>query len=290
MDLVIVFLAGFAASMVDGALGMGFGPTSASILLAGGLSPKSVSTTVNLAKVATGIAGGISHWRFGNVDRRLVAQLAIPGAVGALIGTTILSSVDGDQLRPVLAALLVLVGIRILVRFSRPLPERSDQPTTDHVSTPATAVAAATGGITNGLIGAWGPVVTPYLLHRGVLPRLVVGSVNTAEIVVAAVATGALFDELGSGLEVSTVVAMLLGGVAAAPIAARLVRHVPARGMGVAVAGLLLFTSSRELSGWAELGLSRWLAYGLVAAVVAAAAMAPRLTGTSRAVDLAPAR
>ena len=115
--------------MVDGALGMGFGPTSSSILLSSGLSPAAVSTTVNLAKVATGLAGGIAHWRFKNVDHRLVLELAIPGCIGAGIGVTILNNVDGDQLKPFLAALLLLVGIRILFRFSRPLPPAPANPT-----------------------------------------------------------------------------------------------------------------------------------------------------------------
>ena len=109
-DLIVVAFAGFFASMVDGALGMGFGPTSSSILLSSGVSPAAASTTVNLAKIATGLAAGASHWRFGNIDRRLVLKLAIPGAVGALIGTTVLANVDGDDIRPVLAVLLMLVG------------------------------------------------------------------------------------------------------------------------------------------------------------------------------------
>jgi len=91
-DILLVALAGFAASFVDGALGMGFGPTSSSILLSSGLSPAAVSATVNIAKVATGVVSGASHWRFGNINRRLVARLAIPGAVGALVGVTILWS------------------------------------------------------------------------------------------------------------------------------------------------------------------------------------------------------
>src|SRR5215510_11485029 len=97
-ELVVVFIAGFAASLVDGALGMGFGPTSSSILLSAGVSPTSVSTTVNLAKVATGVAAGISHWRFRNIDHKLVLQLAIPGALGALIGVTVLTNVNGKAL------------------------------------------------------------------------------------------------------------------------------------------------------------------------------------------------
>ena len=82
-DLLLVALAGFFASMVDGALGMGFGPTSSSILLAAGISPGAVSASVNLAKMATGIAAALSHWRLGNIDKRLVLRLALPGnAIG----------------------------------------------------------------------------------------------------------------------------------------------------------------------------------------------------------------
>ena len=95
-ELVFVALAGFCAALVDGALGMGFGPTSSSILLGTGLAPAAVSTTVNLAKVATGVAAAISHWRFRNIDHRLVLQLAVPGALGAVLGVTVLSNVDGD--------------------------------------------------------------------------------------------------------------------------------------------------------------------------------------------------
>src|SRR5262249_12942120 len=155
-------------SLVDGALGMGFGPTSSTILLNGGLSPAAASTTVNIAKVAIGFAAGVSHWRFRNVDRKLVLQLAIPGCIGALIGVTVLSNVDEATIRPILAVLLVLVGIRILVRFSRPVKvaaaSADPAPANDHVPTynaNGVEVAAAAGGVTNGLVGAWGPVVTP---------------------------------------------------------------------------------------------------------------------------------
>src|SRR5918997_4085487 len=96
--LLLVALAGFCASLVDGALGMGFGPTSSSILLGTGLSPAAISTPVTLAKVATGLTAAVAHWRFDNVDRRLVRRLALPGCLGALVGVTVLASVDGDTL------------------------------------------------------------------------------------------------------------------------------------------------------------------------------------------------
>jgi uncharacterized protein len=283
-DLALVGLAGFVASLVDGALGMGFGPTSSSILLASGISPAAASTTVNLAKVATGLVAGVSHWRFGNIDRSLVLRLAIPGAIGALVGTTVLANVDGDDLRPVLAMVLLLTGLRILIRFSRPLPMQPDTgaPTRaeglEAYDLRGVEVAAAAGGVTNGLVGAWGPVVTPFLLHKGLPPRYAVGSVNTAEVAVAVVAAGSLITSLGgNGLEVGVVLAMLAGGMIAAPLAAYVVRFMPPRALGLAVAGLLLTTQARELAGALEAGAGRWVAYASIPAVLAVAALRPRL-------------
>ncbi|MFZ6002357.1 MAG: sulfite exporter TauE/SafE family protein [Actinomycetota bacterium] len=286
-DLLLVGLAGFLASIVDGALGMGFGPTSSSILLATGISPAAASTTVNLAKVATGVVAGASHWHFGNIDRPLVLRLAIPGAVGALAGATVLVNVDGDDLRPILAVLLLLVGLRILVRFSRALPTSPDKPPAgdspaafDLRGVPAAAMA---GGVTNGLVGAWGPVVTPFLLHRGLPPRYAVGSVNTAEVAVAVVAAGSLVTALGSeGLEVGVVLAMLAGGMIAAPLAAYVVRYLPPRLLGLAVAGLLLMTQVRELAGALDIGPARWLAYAAAPAAVVLAALRPRIARRRR--------
>src|SRR5688572_25768901 len=259
--LLLVALAGFCASLVDGALGMGFGPTSSSILLGAGLSPAAVSGTVNLAKVATGIVAAISHWRFRNIDHRLVLQLAIPGCVGAVAGVTVLSQVDGDTLRPILAAMLILVGIRILVRFSTPVAmDRKEFTDVEHdpdrmppFDARGVVPCAAVGGVTNGLIGAWGPIVTPFLLHRGLSPR------------VAAVAAGSILAAAGEASpNWQVVTAMLGGGVIGAPVAAWSVRHLPARPMGLAVAALLLLTNARELGRWYELGWSTWFVYGAI--------------------------
>jgi len=176
---------------------MGFGPTSSTILLAGGLAPAAVSTTVNVAKVATGIAGGAAHWRFGNIDVRLVLLLALPGCVGAAVGVTVLANVDGDALRPYLALLLLAVGTRVLLRFRRLAPgpvvsEDQSEPDTGY-HRGGIGLAAFAGGITNGLIGASGPVVTPVLLGRkGLAPRHAVGSVNNAEVAVALTASTSL--------------------------------------------------------------------------------------------------
>jgi uncharacterized membrane protein YfcA len=299
-ELLLVALAGFLAAMVDGALGMGFGPTSSTVLLSTGLSPVAVSTTVNLAKVASGLASGVSHWQFRNIDHGLVVRLAVTGGVGALIGVTVLNNVSADTLRPILAVLLLFVGLRMLYRFSSPLPvaaNTGDDAAPDGEQDPdvggdanvasnadafdfdrrGVGVVGTAGGVTNGLIGAWGPVVTPFLLHRGLAPRYAVGSVNTAEVAVAVVAAGSLVASIGSsGIEIGIVLAMMVGGVAAAPLAAWVIRYVPARAMGLAVAALLLFTNVRELAGWAGLDETRWGLYALVPVLVAVAALMPR--------------
>jgi uncharacterized membrane protein YfcA len=288
-DLLLFALAGFAASLVDGALGMGFGPTSSSILLSTGLAPTAVSASVNLAKVATGFAAAISHWRFRNVDRDLVLKLAVPGCLGALLGATVLSRVSGATIRPYLAMLLTIIGVRILVRFARPLPPKvkdtapipGSQKRELQYDRRGVRVAGFLGGITNGMIGAWGPVVTPFLLHRGVRPRFAIGSVNTAEVAVASTSAFSLLASIGSGgFKLEVLVPMLLGGVIAAPVAAWMIRHVPAQLMGVGVAGLLLVTNARDIATWAGVarGQSMWLVYvGIVAAMAATVVAARRL-------------
>lgn len=284
-DLLLFALAGFAASLVDGALGMGFGPTSSSILLGTGLAPTAVSASVNLAKVATGIAAALSHWRFRNVDRALVLKLALPGCVGALAGVTILSSVNGATLRPYLAMLLTVIGLRILVRFARPLPPKVKDTSPEgrdnrvlRYDSRGVRVAALLGGVTNGLIGAWGPVVTPFLLHRGVRPRFAIGCVNTAEVAVASASAFSLIASIGvGGFNGAVVAAMLIGGVVAAPVAAWMIRYVPPGPMGVAVAGLLLLTNARDLTAFAGLsGWSVWATYAAIFAMVGVAFVSSR--------------
>ena len=194
------------------------------------------------------------HWRAGNVDRRLVLRLAGPAVVGSIVGALVLTNVDADQIRPVLALMLLLVGLRLLVRFSAPMSAPLPGGSTEGLDAPGRSswgfrAVAATGGLTNGLVGAWGPVITPYLLHRRIAPRTVVGSVNTAEIVVALVSPGSLITSLGSnGVEPSIVIAMLVGGVVAAPLSAHVVKFIAPRVLGMAMACLLLITQTRELA------------------------------------------
>jgi uncharacterized protein len=295
-ELIVFAIAGFAASFVDGALGMGFGPTGSSILLGSGLAPAAASATVNIAKVATGIAAAISHWRFKNIDRRLVLNMAIPGCVGAVLGVTVLSNVSGSTLKPILAVLLTLIGLRILVRFARASGNQEgenkeldgDPNRVPSHNTPGVRIAALIGGVTNGMIGAWGPVVTPFLLHRGVRPRYAIGCVNTAEVFVASASAFSLLAAVGhGGLNVGVIVAMLLGGVIAAPIAAWVIRYIPAKPLGIAVASLLLLTNGRELAAWSGISKGPWV-WALYGGIVAFIAIVLLLATRVRALSARP--
>ena len=291
-DLLLFAAAGFAATFVDGALGMGFGPTSSSILLGTGLTPAVVSTVVNIAKLVTGVASGIAHWRLQNIERYLVLALAVPGSIGAVLGVTVLSRIDGRTIRPYLAVLLTLVGIRMLLRFiGAPAAARGDAPGGEAQAGAAqlhrggVAIAGLLGGITNGLIGAWGPIVTPYLLNRSVRPRFAIGSVNTAEVAVASASAFTLIGSLGvGGIDGRALLAMLAGGVIAAPLAAWVIRYVPARPMGVAVAVLLLATNAPQLVSWAGFTFGPLTAF-TYAAAIALVVLAVQSAGRSLAAD-----
>ncbi len=296
-DLLLFALAGFAATFVDGALGMGFGPTSSSFLLGAGLAPVVAATCVNIAKIVTGVASAIAHWQFQNIDRRVVLWLAVPGCTGAVLGGTILSNVDGATIKPYLALLLTLVGARVLVRFLRPHPPvRNGEPIGEGVVTGAVqayprglAIVALLGGTTNGLIGAWGPVVTPFLLNRAVSPRLAIGSVNTAEVAVASASAFSLIGSLGiAGVDVVVLLSMLIGGVVAAPLAAWVIRFVPVRPMGVAVAVLLLVTNARPVVESTGFRLGP-LTSAIYAATIALVVLAVHSTTRSYASRSAPA-
>ncbi|GAA0803895.1 sulfite exporter TauE/SafE family protein [Spirilliplanes yamanashiensis] len=265
--LIVLALVGLAAQLVDGALGMGYGVTSSTLLLVAGIAPASASASVHLSEIGTTLAAGAAHWRFGNVDWRVVRRIALPGAVGAFAGATLLSFIPGDVAAPWMSAILLGLGIYLLLRFARPITRRTGRrPLGNRFLAPLGLVAGfvdATGG------GGWGPVATPSLLVSGRMePRKVIGSVDASEFVVAAAASvGFLIGLSSSGFVWPIVAALLAGGVIAAPIAAYLVRLVPAQVLGAAVGGIIVLTNARTLMSAASFdGSPRLLVYGLVLA------------------------
>lgn len=243
---VVLALVGLGAQFVDGSLGMAYGVTSTTLLLATGTSPAIASASVHLAEIGTTLASGASHWRFGNVDWRVVARLAVPGGVGAFLGATLLSHLSTEGAAPVTAGILLALGVYLLVRFAAGSMARRPGRLRSRFLTPVGLLGGfldATGG------GGWGPVATPALLGSGrIEPRKVIGSVDTSEFVVAVAASIGFLLGLGSaGVDLRVVSALLVGGVLAAPLAAAVVRYLPARVLGAGVGGLIVATNVRTL-------------------------------------------
>lgn len=265
-NLLVLAFFGLIAQLVDGSLGMAYGATSATLLLAAGLNPATASASVHLAEVGTTLMSGASHWRFGNVDWRLVLRLGVPGAAGAFAGATVLSSLSTDAAAPVMGGVLLAIGLYLLLRFTnRPTPPASPEqaPPSARFLSPLGAVAGfvdATGG------GGWGPVSTPALLVTDrVEPRKAIGSVDTSEFLVSVAASAGFLLALGrGGVDLAIAGALLVGGCIAAPIAAWLVRHLPARMLGASVGGLLVVTNLRTvLNAFGVAPDLRALSYGL---------------------------
>ena len=279
--LIVLGLVGFAAQLVDGALGMGYGVTSSSLLIAvAGLTPALASASVHLAEVGTTLASGAAHHKLGNVDWRLVAKLGVPGAVGAFAGATFLARISTEWATPIMAGILAVLGLYILARFAFRPPVQSANRRSPHTArflVPLGLIGGfvdATGG------GGWGPVSSSTLLGAGrTAPRTVIGSVGASEFMVSVAASVGFLAALGSsGINLGIVLALLAGGVIAAPIAAWLVSRLPARVLGVAVGGIIVLTNLRTILGTFSLpgGVSLAVHSGVIVGWVVLLAVAIR--------------
>jgi uncharacterized protein len=247
-NLVVLAIVGFVAQLVDGSLGMAYGVTSTTLLLAiAGLTPALASTVVHISEVGTTLASGVSHWRFGNVDWSKILWLAIPGGIGAFVGATVLVRfIDAAVAEPVVAIFLFLLGAYVLARFAfnRSTNVVQNLPIPRAFLSPLGLIAGfldAVGG------GGWGPISTPTLLSSGRMePRKVVGTVDTSEFIVALAASIGFLISLSFAQVPWEVVGVLLGGgLVAAPIAAWIVRHLNARVLGTAVGGFILLVNAK---------------------------------------------
>lgn len=246
--LIVLGVVGLIAQLIDGSLGMAYGVTSSTLLLAAGVAPAAASAAVHFSEIGTSLVSGASHHRLGNVDWRTVSILAVPGFVGAFLGATLLSNLDAAVAKPVVAVILLGLGFYVVYRFLRlggARPTFKGHPSAMFLA-PMGLVAGtldAVGG------GGWGPVGTTSLLSSGRLePRKVVGSIDTSEFVVAVGGSLGFLIGLGAaGINWGYAGALLAGGVIAAPIAAWLVKHLAARVLGTAAGGLIILTNSKTL-------------------------------------------
>jgi uncharacterized membrane protein YfcA len=200
-----------------------------------------------LVEIVTSSISGASHIRFGNVDWHALVKVAVPGAVGAFIGAMLLSSVDLSAARPWTASILLVLGGLVLYRFTRPVILGKKRRARARWLAPLGLVGGfidSTGG------GGWGPVVTTSLTASNALePRKAIGTTNTAEFVIAIAASVGFMIGLGAEqIPWDAVIALLIGGALAAPIAAWLVSKAPQRLLGILVGNLIIALNVRQLS------------------------------------------
>ncbi|MSQ40936.1 MAG: sulfite exporter TauE/SafE family protein, partial [Dehalococcoidia bacterium] len=216
--LLAIMTAGATGGFLDSLAGMGFGALSGTVMMAAGISPAIAVATVNVAKVGSGIASGVSHWSFGNIRWQWVLPLGLPAVVAGVLAALALTHLPMQAVRVVVPVLLLVVGLLILRRFiyepvllppiaggsqgieimQRRPPWRALMDTLAGVS-PRVRLGSIgfLGGLLNGFSGAFGPFTTSALvLQQGGHPRFAIGTANFVEVFVAASVSVTLLTQL----------------------------------------------------------------------------------------------
>ncbi|KQT55013.1 hypothetical protein ASG43_04615 [Aureimonas sp. Leaf454] len=254
-DFLLFFFVGAIAQLVDGALGMAYGVISSTVLLSFGIAPAQASASVHAAELFTTAASGTGHILNRNIDWKLFWKLVPFGVLGGVLGTYVLTGLSGDVLKPYIAIYLGLIGVFLLVRSFRHIPRKPIPP----LVVPPLATA---GGLLDSIGGGgWGPIVTSGLLGAGGQPRYVIGTVNSAEFLVAlavslsfvvALITGHWEDAPDLVSNAFAVGGLILGGLVVAPFAGYLVRVIPQdwllRAVGMTIC-ILSVTQAYQLIG-----------------------------------------
>jgi len=238
-QLLLFVVIGFLAQVIDGALGMAYGISATTFLLTFGAPPALASASVHIAEVATTALSGLSHLSFGNVDLRLFKRLVIPGVIGAVVGSYLLTSIPGEVIKPYVSGYLLVMGVYILFKaFRQFIPKE----VTSHL-----IPLGLVGGFLDAIGGGgWGPIVVSTLVMRGNNPRLTIGSANLAEFFVALSASLIFILTIGFGYW-QQILGLALGGALAAPLAALLTRRIPARALMILVGVLIIGLSLRTI-------------------------------------------
>ena len=239
LEAILPFiLIGFAAQLIDGALGMAFGLINSTLLVSVlGVPPAVASASVHVVETFTTAASGISHTIHRNVNWKLFARLAIPGMLGGALGAYVLSNIDAGVAKPFVMAYLAAIGLYLLYRAWRGAIEPKKPKVVEPLGLVGGFLDAAGGG-------GWGPVVTSNLLVQGSEPRYTIGTVNTAEFFLTATISATFITQLGWKAFTLATLGLLIGGLIAAPLGGILAKRVPARPLMAMVGTLLLLTSA----------------------------------------------
>jgi uncharacterized protein len=235
-DILPFIAIGFAAQMIDGALGMAFGVISTTLLVSMGVAPAAASAGVHTVESFTTGVSGISHALHRNIDWRLFARIVVPGIIGGVLGAYVLTQISAETARPIVLTYLAGIGLYLLWRGAMH-KHREREP---KVVAPLGLIGGfldAAGG------GGWGPVVTSNLLVQGANPRKTIGTVNTAEFFVTVTISGTFIAALGWEAFTVATVGLLIGGVVAAPLGAIVAKRVKADFLLTMVGVVLTVTS-----------------------------------------------
>jgi uncharacterized membrane protein YfcA len=236
LSLLPFIAVGFAAQMVDGALGMAFGVISNTLLLWLGVPPALASAGVHTVETFTTAVSGISHTIHRNVNWRMFFRLMVPGVIGGVLGAYVLSNVKADTVKPYILAYLAAIGLYLLWRSTHYPPKERQPKIVEPLGLVGGFLDAAGGG-------GWGPVVTSNLLVQGASPRMTVGTVNTAEFFLTTTISATFITQLGWEAFTKATVGLLIGGIIAAPFGAILAKRVPAQRLMFLVGVILTLTS-----------------------------------------------
>lgn len=237
IDILPFIAVGFAAQLVDGALGMAFGVLSNVLLISLGVAPAAASAGVHTVETFTTCVSGVSHIAHRNVDWKLLARLTIPGMIGAATGAYLLTQIDGATAKPFVLGYLSVIGLFLIWRGVRYPPHHKPPTVIEPLGLVGGFLDAAGGG-------GWGPVVTGNLLVQGAEPRRTIGTVNTAEFLVTLTSALTFIAALGLAAFTTATLGLLIGGVIAAPVGAWLVKRIPAKPLLILVGILLTITSA----------------------------------------------
>ena len=236
IDLLPFIAVGFAAQVVDGALGMAFGVISTTLLVSLGVPPAAASAGVHTVEVFTTGMSGISHMWHRNINWKLFARLAIPGVIGGILGAYVLTQIDGATVKPFILAYLASIGLFLVWRGVRYPPVHKAPRIIEPLGLAGGFLDAAGGG-------GWGPVVTGNLLVQGAEPRRTIGTVNSAEFFVTLSISATFIAALGLAAFTAATLGLLIGGVLAAPLGAWVARHARPKTLLIFVGSLLTLTS-----------------------------------------------
>jgi uncharacterized membrane protein YfcA len=240
-SILIYMAAGFIAQMIDGSLGMAYGVSATSFLMATGLTPAAASASVHASEIFTSGVSGLSHLTFGNVNKKLFRHLLLPGVIGAITGAYIVSSLEDYNyiIKPLVATYTLYLGIRILSKVGAKMKKKRP--------IKRLGLLAGAGGFLDSIGGGgWGPIVSSTLIANGRSPVYTIGSVNLTEFFVSFASSLTFIFVMGFG-HWQIILGLILGGVIAAPIAAFMVRKIPVKPMFIFVGTVIIIISLRTL-------------------------------------------